>query len=152
MKSTLASAILLFILSQCIQSSSNVDSNKTTSIFDPAFQIRTEEIYGITADEYMHYVIPQQFIVGFNETIVSDSNTVKLYIHGILNSGGFSNATALWYYQTITFVGVTIAGVDDALYTALERDPNVVFIEPVRQNYIIRLILPIYNSVSDSHV
>ena len=103
------------------------------SIFDPEFQIRNEEIYGINSDEYMQYIIPQQFIVGFNETTVSDTINVKQYIQTILKTGGFSNATALWYYQTATFVGVTIDGVDDALYTVLELDPNVVFIEPVRE-------------------
>jgi hypothetical protein len=101
------------------------------SIFDPEFQVRHEEMYGITSDEYMQYIIPQQFIVGFNETVVSDTINIKQYIHAKIKSGGFVNATALWYYQTTTFVGVTIAGVDDALYTALELDPNVVFIEPV---------------------
>jgi hypothetical protein len=149
MKSTLASAILLFILGGQGITSSNTNNN-TMSIFDPAFQVRNEEIYGITADEYMHYIIPQQFIVGFNESIVSDTNTVKHYIHTILKSGGFSNATALWYYQTTTFVGVTIAGVDDALYTELERDPNVVFIEPVRNTIFVHIYHLI--SLSDSLV
>ena len=107
------------------------DVERALSIFDPEFQTSNEELYGISPDEYMQYIIPQQFIVGFDETIVSDTTNVKQYIHTILTTGGFVNATALWYYQTTTFVGVTIAGVDDALYNALKLDPTVVLIEPV---------------------
>ncbi len=107
---------------------------RALSIFDPEFQASNEELYGISPDEYMQYIIPQQFIVGFDETIVSDTSdttNVKQYIHTILETGGFANATALWFYQTTTFVGATIAGVDDALYNALKLDSTVVFIEPV---------------------
>ena len=107
------------------------DIERTLSIFDPEFQTSNEELYGISPEEYMQYIIPQQFIVGFDETIVSDTTNVKQYIHTILKTGGFVNATALWYYQTTTFVGATIAGVDDALYNTLKLDPTVVLIEPV---------------------
>jgi hypothetical protein len=149
-KSTLVSVILLFILrGQDIQSFNT--NNNNMSIFDPVFQVQNEEKYGITSDEYMHYIIPQQFIVGFNETIISHGNTMKRYIHAILKSGGFTNATALWYYQTPKFVGVTIAGVDDALYTVLELDPNVVFIEPVRETNVL-FISKSSISVSDALV
>ena len=132
-KATLPCAILLFMMTdQCLVSS--IANDKMMSIFDPEFQAQNEEIYGISADEYLHYIIPQQFIVGFNETIVSDTYNVKQYVHSILKNGGFVNATALWFYQTSTLVGVTIAGVDDALYTLLEHDANVLFIEPVRDD------------------
>ena len=103
------------------------------SIFDPNFQVLHEQKYDISTDEYTQYIIPQQFIVGFNETIISDTTNVKQYIHSILKAGEFVNATALWFYQTTIFVGVTIAGVDDVLYAVLKRDPNVIFIEPVRE-------------------
>ena len=133
------------------------DVGSSLSIFDPEFQIRNEEKYGISADEYMQYIIPQQFIVGFHETIVSDSINVRQFVHNILKTGGFVNATVLWYYQTATFVGVTIAGVDDALYTTLGSDPNVVFIEPVRErisfiSFMIRYQNPITKFQSQYHI
>jgi hypothetical protein len=88
----------------------------------------TEEIYGLTPEEYQQYVVPEQYIIGLNGETVSNATT---YIQNILQKGSFVNATALWHYQTTTLTGVTIAGMDDQLYTVIQSDPNVIFIEPV---------------------
>jgi hypothetical protein len=96
--------------------------------FDDDLEAGTEAYYGLTPEEYSQNVIPEQYIIGFDETKVSNATT---YVAEILRKGGFNNATALWHYQTTTFTGVTVAGVDDRLYAAFQDDPNVVFIEPV---------------------
>lgn len=124
--------ILLFNIVTLSVSSSNVsyanDGNDDDwGRFDD--ELDDEEIYGISPEEYRQFVIPEQYIIGLNSETVSNASN---FIGGILQKGGFVNATALWHYKTTTLTGATVAGVDDHLYTVLQNDPNVIFIEPVR--------------------
>jgi hypothetical protein len=109
-------------------SESSIRMVKTKAVVSE-FQVKIEELYGLSSDVYEKYIIPQQFILGFDATKVS--NTTH-YLRDMLQTGGFVNATILWHYHTTTFTGATIAGVDDLLYATLEHDPNILFIEPVR--------------------
>jgi hypothetical protein len=96
--------------------------------FDDALETKTEEIYGLKPEEYQQFVVPEQYIIGLNGANVSNATT---YVQDILEKGSFVNATALWHYQSATLTGVTIAGMDDHLYTVFQDDPNVIFMEPV---------------------
>jgi hypothetical protein len=105
------------------------NQERLTDVLDAELISMAENIYNVTHDQYLHYVIPQQFIIGFDETKVTN---VTLYWNDLLRKENFMNVTTLWYYQTNTFTGVTVAGVDDILYNTIQLDPYVVFIEPVR--------------------